>query len=61
MIGEYMNRTIRNDPKLVQTVKIRCLRPFYVGGGKALKVGEVASVEAYVARDMIALRKAEAA
>jgi hypothetical protein len=48
----------RNDPKLLAMVKVRCLRPFYVRG-KALEVGEVVSVEAYVARDMIALRKAE--
>ena len=62
MIHDYLNRDrpIRNDPKLLAMVKIRCLRPFYVGG-KALESGEVVTVEAYVARDMIALGKAEAA
>ena len=59
MISEYMNRVVRNDPKLLAKVKIRCLRPFYVGG-KALECGEIATVEFHVARDMIALGKAEA-
>ncbi len=58
MIGEYMNRTVRNDPKLLLKVKVRCLKPFYVGG-KALERGEVTTVEAHVARDMVALGKAE--
>lgn len=53
-----MDRAFRNDPNLLLPVKVRCLRPFYVGG-RALKVGEVAKVEAHVARDMIALGKAE--
>jgi hypothetical protein len=48
----------KNDPALFQKVKIRCLKPFYLGG-KALERGEVVTVEAYVARDMIALKKAE--
>jgi hypothetical protein len=54
-----LRSTVRNDPQLFAKTKIRCLRPFYVGG-KALERGEVAKVEAHVARDMIALRKAEA-
>jgi hypothetical protein len=55
-----LRSTVRNDPQLFTKTKIRCLVPFYVGGGKALEKGEVATLEAHVARDMIFLGKAEA-
>lgn len=50
--------TLRQDPKLFAPTKVRCLRPFYVGG-RAVNVGEVTTVEAHLARDLVAVRKAE--
>lgn len=48
----------RNDPKLLAEVKVRCVVPFYALG-RALEVGEVVSIEEHVARDMVALGRAE--
>jgi hypothetical protein len=48
----------RNEPELLKPVRIRVLKAFYVRG-RPLAVGEVATVEAHVARDAVALKRAE--
>lgn len=50
----------KNDPALLKGVRIRCVQSFYVGG-RALEIGEVVTVEFHVARDAIALKRAEPA
>ena len=61
MVGDYFNRahvTPRNDPSLSLPVQVRVKRPFCVKG-KRIEEGEVVTVEAHVARDVVALGKAE--
>jgi hypothetical protein len=49
-----------NPPELFKPVKVLCKRSFYAGG-KPIDVGEVVSVEAHLARDLVAVGKAELA
>ena len=61
MVDNYWNRSagaLRQDPRLFTPTKVRVLRPFYVAG-KALQVGDIATVEAHLARDLVAVGKAE--
>jgi hypothetical protein len=52
------HRLPRTDPKLLEKVRVKVLRPFYYQG-KPLAADEIVTVEEWVAVDMVAIGKAE--
>ena len=65
MIGDYTNRygavapAPKNDPRLLELVRCRALKTFYVGGGKLAAPGDVVQITRHDALSMQALGKVE--
>jgi hypothetical protein len=49
----------KTDPKLLTTTRIRCTASGFVVKGRDVRPGDEVTVEEYVARDLIAIEKAE--
>lgn len=65
MITDYINRfgvdlgpTPKNDPKLLEPVKVRVRRPFWVGGKEA-KIGDQVKLARHDALSLQAIGKVE--
>lgn len=53
-----LKKTFQNDPHLLRPVRVKVLRSFCVGG-RPLAVGDEATVEFHLGRDLVAVQKAE--
>ena len=57
-LAEPNKRPAPNPPALLALVPVRVLRPFYVDG-RPVEVGETVKVQECLARDLVALKRAE--
>ncbi|MGE5534963.1 MAG: hypothetical protein ACM3W7_05555 [Acidobacteriota bacterium] len=51
-----LRKTITNDPALLAPVRVRVLRPFYVGG-KPMKIGDHITLARHDATSLAALKR----